>query len=80
METVDLVSSVINGDKEAAKAAFDAMIGNKVSDALELKKVEIATNLLTPQEVTNEPTESETEVDGAADATAELSTTEAEHE
>lgn len=80
METVDLVTSVINSDREAAQAAFNAMIANKVSDALELKKVEIATNLLTPKEATDEPTESETEVDGAADATAELSTTEAEHE
>jgi hypothetical protein len=74
METVDLVSAVIAGDREAAKAAFDAQVAAKMTDALELKKVEIATSLLTPKEETvDEPTESQEEVDGTAnaDATAE---------
>lgn len=76
METVDLVTAVINGDKDAAKTAFDSMIADKVSDALEIKKVELATNLISPEEVADESTESQAEVDGAADA--ESSTTEAE--
>ena len=81
METFDLVTAIINGDKDAAKSAFDSMVANKVSDALEIKKVELATNLITPEEVTDEPTETQTEVDGATDANAaELSTAEAEHE
>lgn len=81
METFDLVTAIINGDKDAAKSAFDSMVANKVGDALEIKKVELATNLITPEEVTDEPTETQTEVDGAADANAaELSTAEAEHE
>ncbi len=80
METVDLVTAVINGDKDAAKAAFDSMIADKVSDALEIKKVELATNLISPEEVADESTETQTEVDGAADASAEASSTEAEHE
>lgn len=80
METVDLVTAVINGDKDAAKAAFDSMIADKVSDALEIKKVELATNLISPEEVADESTETQTEVDGAADANAEASSTEAEHE
>lgn len=83
METVDLVTAVINGDKDAARAAFDSMVADKVSDALELKKVELATNLISPEEVADESTETQTEVDGAADANAaeaNSASTEAEHE
>jgi hypothetical protein len=73
METVDLVTAVISGDKDGASAAFNAMIAGKVSDALELKKVELATTLLSPEEAVDEPTESETEVDGTATESDESS-------
>jgi hypothetical protein len=74
METVDLVTAVINGDRDSAVAAFNAMMAGKVSDSLELKKVELATNLFTPEEeVVDEPTESETEVDGTATESDESS-------
>ena len=73
METVDLVTAVINGDRDAAEAAFNAIIAGKVSDSLELKKVELATNLFTPEEEVDEPTESETEVDGTATESDESS-------
>jgi len=73
METVDLVTAVINGDKDSAAAAFNAMMAGKVSDSLELRKVELATNLFTPEEEVDEPTESETEVDGTATESDESS-------
>jgi hypothetical protein len=80
METVDLVTAVINGDRDAAAAAFNSMMAGKVSDSLELKKVELATNLFTPEEEeVDEPTESETEVDGTAtESGAESTETSAE--
>ena len=65
MNTVDLVTAIINGDKEAAEAAFNASIAGKVSDALEVKKVQVATNLVTPEEETHETTDTETEDSGA---------------
>ena len=68
METIDLVNAAIAGDKEAVKAAFDATMAARVTDALEVKKVEIASSLLTPQVQTNEVEGIETEVDGSSDA------------
>jgi hypothetical protein len=79
MNTIDLVTAVINGDKEAAETAFNASLADKVTDALEVKKVEIATNLVTPEE-TDETTDIETEDSGAesVDDSADESATEAE--
>lgn len=79
MNTVDLVTAIINGDKEAAEAAFNASLADKVTDALEVKKVEIATNLVTPEE-TDETTDIEAEDSGAesVDDSADESATEAE--
>lgn len=68
METIDLVNAAIAGDKEAVKAAFDATMTARVTDALEVKKVEIASSLLTPEVQTNEVEGTETEVDGSSDA------------
>ena len=66
--SVSAVTAAIAGDKEAFMTAFNNAIANKVSDALEVKKVEIASNLLGQEEVTNEVEGTETEVDGSADA------------
>lgn len=67
--TVDLVNYAIAGDRDAALAAFNSAIAAKVTDALEVKKIEMASTLLTPEEeTTDEPTEVETEVDGTTDA------------
>jgi len=68
METIELVNAAIAGDEEAVKAAFDATIAARVTDALEVKKVEIASSLLTPEVETNEIEGIETEVDGSSDA------------
>jgi len=76
MDTIELVNAAIAGDHDAVMAAFDATMAQKVSDALELKKVEIASNLLTPQEEvpSDESTEAETEVDGGTNDATETST------
>ena len=67
--SVDAVTAAIAGDKESFINAFNNAIANKVSDALEVKKVEIASNLLGQEEVSNEIEGLETEVDGSGDAT-----------
>ena len=65
METsLDMINSIMGNDKESFMTAFNAALATKVSDALEVKKVELASTLLTPPETeeTNEvePTEVET--------------------
>lgn len=65
METVDLVNAAMTQDKEAFAAAFQAAIANKVTDALEVKKVELASTLITPEVETNEVETTEVEVDGS---------------
>ena len=41
METIDLVNAAIAGDQGAFKAAFDSAMAARVTDALEVKKVEL---------------------------------------
>lgn len=75
---INLVDAVLSNDADSFAKAFSAAISAKVSDALEIKKVEIASNLLNAvdTEVTAEPTEtgavdgSETETN-SAEAAAE---------
>lgn len=66
MDHINIVDAAIAQDKDAFMQAFNAAITNKVSDALELKKVEVASSLITtPEEVaTNEVETTTTEVDG----------------
>ena len=63
MDTVELVNLAIAGDKDALVAAFDNAMAAKVTDALEIKKVEIASNLLGTEEA-DEVTDTTLEVDG----------------
>lgn len=73
MDSVKIVDAALAGDKESFMSAFNAAIADKVSDALEVKKVEIASSLVSPETTettdaeveTNEPTEVETEISGA---------------
>jgi hypothetical protein len=81
MEPVDLINAAIVDDKEAFQAAFNNTIASKVSDALDLKKVEIASQLLTPEtsEESNELETVEAEVGGSAEsaeATSDVATEE----
>ena len=79
---VDIVNAAIAQDKDAFMQAFNNAITAKVSDALDVKKVEIASNLLGTQEVeTNEIETTQTEVDGSSDGeTVAADTTEVSQE
>lgn len=71
METVGIVDTVIASDKEAFMRAFNDALASKIEDALEVKKVELASSLITTQqetEVTNEPEEIASEVVGTDDS------------
>jgi len=64
--SVQAVTAAIAGDKESFLTAFNNAIANKVTDALEVKKVEIASNLLGVQD---EVQTTQTDFDGSvADA------------
>jgi hypothetical protein len=76
--SLNAVTAAIAGDKESFMAAFNSAIANKVTDALELKKVEIASNLLGAGQESNESETIETEVDGSGEQSAETSTESAE--
>jgi hypothetical protein len=52
--TENLVDSIVANDKESFMQAFNAAIANKVQDALEVKKVEVASSLVTPTETSPE--------------------------
>jgi hypothetical protein len=74
MDTVEIINAAAAGDKESFMAAFNSAIANKVTDALEIKKVELASTLITPEqttevEVADETNGIETEVDGANSVT-----------
>lgn len=68
MTTLDMVNAALSGDKEAFQAAFDATFGEKVTDALEVKKVEIASSLITPEVEPNEVETDQVEVDGGSES------------
>jgi len=68
MENVDLIDAVMNQDKDAFAAAFQSAIANKVTDALEVKKVELASTLITPEVETNEIETTEIEIDGSTES------------
>jgi hypothetical protein len=70
MSTLELIDLAIAGDKEALSTAFNNAMAAKVTDALEIKKVEIASNLL-GTENSNEITDTTSEVDGT-DGNAEF--------
>ena len=66
----DAVSAAIMGDRDGFLQGFQSAIADKVGDALEVKKVEVASSLLSPIEVTNEPENVEAEVNGSDTASA----------
>lgn len=74
MSGIDIVNAALMNDKESFMAAFNAAISSKVTDALEVKKVEIASGILdTTVEQQNEVESIDAEVSGtnAADSSVE---------
>ena len=65
MDAQSIIDAAISGNMDAVKSAFDSAIAAKVTDALDVKKVEIASTLLGTEEVPNESETIEVEVDGA---------------
>jgi hypothetical protein len=64
--SLDMVNAALGNDQESFMAAFNAALATKVSDAIEVRKVEIASTLLTPEtEETNEVETTEVEFDGS---------------
>ena len=41
----DFLESLVTDDKDSAYAAFEASIGDKLTDALEVRRVEIASGI-----------------------------------
>lgn len=76
--SMQAVTAAIAGDKEGFQNAFSAAIAGKISDALEVKKVEVASNLLGVGQENNEPETVSSEIGGSADGSeaASDSTTE----
>lgn len=64
MDTNDIVNAIMQGDQNQFQSAFNAVMAAKVSDALDVKKVEVASNLVTPEEDFNEDDGTEAEVNG----------------
>jgi hypothetical protein len=74
METLNLINAALSQDKEGFAAAFQAAIANKVTDALEVKKVEMASTIITPETIeveTNEVETNQSEIDGIDNSSAE---------
>lgn len=62
MDTRDIINKmiddIIDGNNTDAKDSFEAAISNKLTDALDAKKIEIAQSIYS-KEVENEPVPSE---------------------
>jgi hypothetical protein len=62
MNTESLISSILSKDGDSAVEAFNAAIASKIADALEVKKVEVASNFISaPAEAPAEQIEASTE-------------------
>ena len=45
MDVVELIDNVRNGDNVAAKKGFDTLMGQKLTAALDAKKIELASKI-----------------------------------
>lgn len=48
MNSESLINAILAGNGENAAQMFNAALSSKLSDALDVKKVEIASNLISP--------------------------------
>lgn len=67
---LDAVNAAIMGDRDGFMQGFQSVIADKITSALEVKKIEVASSLLSP-EVSNDIENVETEVDGS-DASTDI--------
>ena len=61
MSTIDLINKLRDGDTLGAEKAFNSAMANKVTDALDAKKIEVASTLFSDS-VEAEVVETEEEV------------------
>lgn len=54
MDIVDLIDNISKGDNVNAKKDFDTIIGQKLTAALDAKKIEIASQMVQPATQTEE--------------------------
>lgn len=54
MDVLDLINNIKQGDNVEAKKGFDSVIGQKLTDALDAKKIEIASQLGQPKQTEEE--------------------------
>ena len=70
--TVSIVNAAIAQDKDAFMNAFNSAIAHKVSDALEVKKVEVASSLINSDPGVEEVATQEVETSVATEVTNEI--------
>jgi len=54
MNSESLLNAIFSGNADAATEAFGGALANKIADALEVKKVEVASNFISAPEVNTE--------------------------
>jgi hypothetical protein len=59
MSTIELIDTIKNGDNVKANKAFDTVMGQKLNDALDARKIELAS--ATGKSEVKEPAETATE-------------------
>lgn len=64
MNSAGLVNAIFSGNGEAAAEMFNGALSAKLSDALDVKKVEIASNLISPAPEASEAPVETAAVDG----------------
>lgn len=57
MSTRDLIDALVSGDSIAIEANFNAVMTDKVSDALDTYKVQVAHNMFADKESVDDTTE-----------------------
>ena len=59
MEVTDIIKQVNNGDNVNANKSFDTVMSTKLKDALDAKKIELASSMIDRKVSVEEPTEQE---------------------
>jgi|TARA_R110000782_G_scaffold16156_3_gene46635 hypothetical protein len=59
MEVTDIIKQVNDGDNVNANKSFDTVMGTKLKDALDAKKIELASSMIDRKVSVEEPTEQE---------------------
>lgn len=67
MSSAGLVKAIFAGNGEAAAEMFNGALGAKISDALDVKKVEIASNLIAPAPQASEVSAETMATDGVSE-------------